>query len=117
MSIIFSVFQTKAKVAKKSSKQVYQWQILGEMGVPESEIAQFADPYHWLRYFPPLAVEDLKSFGLSTDFRRSFITTHINPYYDAFIRWQFNTLRKKQKIEFGARSEIIHNINNNNDFN
>ena len=99
------VWQGKAKLAKKSSKKTYQWEILKEMGVPESQLANFADPYHWLSYFVPLAVDDLKAFGLGADWRRSFITTHVNPYYDAFIRWQFNTLRKREKIEFGARSE------------
>jgi len=32
-------------------------------------------------------------FGTGVDWRRSFITTSINPYYDSFIRWQFNTLK------------------------
>ena len=97
--------QTKAKLAKKSSKKKYQWEILAEMGVPEADIPLFANPYHWLKYFPPLAIADLDVFGLCTDWRRSFITTHVNPYYDAFIRWQFNTLKNKGKVEFGARSD------------
>ena len=96
--------QSKAKLGKKASKKKYQWEILAEMGVPESDIALFANPYHWLKYFPPLAVADLDAFGLCTDWRRSFITTSVNPYYDAFIRWQFNTLKAKHKVEFGARS-------------
>ena len=98
------ISQGKAKLAKKSSKKTYQWDILKEMGVPEEQLAKFANPYHWLSYFVPLAVSDLKAFGLCADWRRSFITTHVNPFYDAFIRWQFNTLRKREKIEFGARS-------------
>lgn len=28
------------------------------------------------------------------DWRRSFITTDANPYYDAFVRWHMNTLYK-----------------------
>eukprot|EP00960_Hanusia_phi_P035298 751614-Hanusia_phi.AAC.1 len=27
------------------------------------------------------------------DWRRSFITTNVNPYYDSFIQWQFHKLR------------------------
>lgn len=73
------------------------------MGVAESEIERFQDPRHWLKYFPPIGEAHLKQFGLSADFRRSFITTDINPYYDAFIRWQFNLLKKKDKVAFGAR--------------
>ena len=68
------------------------------------EVHKFADALHWLRYWPPLAVQDLDSFGLCCDWRRSFITTHVNRYYDAFIRWQFNTLNRKGKVKFGARS-------------
>lgn len=60
-----------------------------------------------LRYFPPIAIDHLKKFGLSADFRRSFITTDVNPYYDAFIRWQFNTLKKANKVLFGSRLSIF----------
>jgi leucyl-tRNA synthetase len=37
------------------------------------------------------------------DWRRSFITTDVNPYYDSFIRWQFNHLYKRNRIQFGKR--------------
>ena len=39
------------------------------------------------------------------DWRRSFITTDVNPYYDSFVRWQFDTLKERGKIKFGKRSE------------
>jgi len=45
----------KSKVAAKSSTQTYQWNILKEMGVPESEIPKFQDAKHWCTYFPPIA--------------------------------------------------------------
>ena len=61
-------------------------------GVPREEIKQFADPYHWLKYFPPIAQQDLNTLGSRIDWRRSFITTPANPYYDAFVRWQMNKL-------------------------
>ena len=38
-----------------------------------------------MKHFPPLGKSDLKAFGLNTDWRRSFITTDVNPYYNAFI--------------------------------
>ncbi len=80
-----------------------------EMGVPETEIAKFQDPLHWLGYFPPIGADHLAQFGTAIDFRRSFITTNVNPYYDAFIRWQFNTLKAKKKVNFGKRyvSELL----------
>ena len=75
------------------------------MGVPEELIPKFQDANFWLQYFPPIGQEHLQKLGVGVDFRRSFITTEINPYYDAFIRWQFNTLYKKRanKIGFGNR--------------
>ena len=83
-----------------------QWQILVASGVPEDEIPAFVDAEHWLRYFPPYGQRDLTSFGLHTDWRRSFITTSTNPYYDSFVRWQFTTLRKRNVIGFGNRPTI-----------
>jgi hypothetical protein len=32
----------------------YQWQIMNSSGIEDSEIPAFADPYHWLDYFPPV---------------------------------------------------------------
>lgn len=52
------------------------------------------DPAHWLHYFPPLAKRDLIAMGCGIDWRRSFITTDYNPYYDSFVQWQFWTLKK-----------------------
>ena len=49
---------------------------------------------------------DLQGLGLHTDWRRSFITTDANPYYDSFIRWQFNTLKARGKLGFGKRPTI-----------
>lgn len=37
------------------------------------------------------------------DWRRSFITTDVNPFYDSFVRWQFVTLKERKKIKFGKR--------------
>lgn len=50
-------------------------------------VATCRDSDHWLRYFPPLAKEHLTLIGCGIDWRRSFITTDRNPYYDAFVRW------------------------------
>ena len=92
-------------VSKTGTGIVRQWNILAKM-VPEDEIPQFVDPYHWLKYFPPIGVDHMKNFGSGVDWRRSFITTCVNPYYDAFIRWQFNVLREKGKVLFGKRNNV-----------
>ncbi|KAL0223092.1 hypothetical protein P9112_002482 [Eukaryota sp. TZLM1-RC] len=97
----------KGKLARKSSGQKYQWEIMSSLGLSDEEIKQFADPVHWCHYFPPIGIEDCKGFGLSVDWRRSFITTDINPYYDSFIRWQFKVLRGLGKVKFGKRYTIF----------
>ncbi|PKA58793.1 leucyl-tRNA synthetase [Apostasia shenzhenica] len=68
------------------------------LGLSDSEIAEFKDPYRWLCYFPPLAKEDLKAFGMGCDWRRSFITTDMNPFHDNFFRWQMRNLYCMGKI-------------------
>lgn len=77
------------------------------LGLKNEEIKEFADPTYWLTYFPSLAIDDLKTMGVKVDWRRSFITTDYNPYYDAFVRWQFNILKAKKKIAFGKRYTVF----------
>ena len=96
----------KGKLAKKTGKAKTQWDILKMSGIPEEEIPAFVDPLHWLGYFPPRGEQDLRLFGLHCDWRRSFITTSDNAFYDSFIRWQFNTLRARKKIDFGKRPTV-----------
>ncbi|CAJ0950198.1 unnamed protein product [Ranitomeya imitator] len=105
----------KSKAAAKSGSSKYQWGIMKSLGLSDEEIVSFSEAEHWLGYFPHLTVEDLKSMGLKVslclmrkcnrhvDWRRSFITTDVNPYYDSFVKWQFLTLRERNKIKFGKR--------------
>lgn len=85
-----------------------QSDILRQMSIPEEDIALFKDPTHWLKYFPPIGMTDMKKMGVAVDWRRSFITTDVNPYYDSFIRWQFNQLKEAKVIAFGKRPTIIN---------
>ena len=96
----------KGKAASKVVKMKYQFQIMRAIGIPLDEIHQFADPQHWLEYFPPLCQRDLTNFGARIDWRRSMVTTDANPYYDAFVRWQMNRLKELKKIKFGKRYTI-----------
>jgi len=48
----------------KAGASKYQWQIMESLGLQNEEIKKFADSAYWLDYFPPLAVQDLKSIGL-----------------------------------------------------
>ncbi|KAF2871129.1 leucyl-tRNA synthetase-like protein [Massariosphaeria phaeospora] len=71
----------KGKASSKLIKKKYQFQIMQALGIPKEEI-------HLI------------------DWRRSFVTTDANLYYDSFIRWQMNRLKKLEKIKFGKRYTI-----------
>ena len=88
----------KSKATAKKGKGTTQYEILLKSDIPESEIPDFRAPAHWLGYFPPQAVRDIKAMGCGVDWRRSFITTDMNPYYDSFVQWQFNTLKRLGKV-------------------
>lgn len=96
----------KGKNASKIVKMKYQFQIMLAIGIPIEEIHLFAEPNHWLQYFPPLCQRDLSNFGCRIDWRRSMVTTDANPFYDAFVRWQMNRLKELRKIKFGKRYTI-----------
>ena len=49
----------KGKVAAKATGLQYQFQIMESMGVPREEIKKFADPYFWLKYYPPICIVSL----------------------------------------------------------
>ncbi|KZV53257.1 leucine--tRNA ligase, cytoplasmic [Dorcoceras hygrometricum] len=96
----------KSKAVAKSGGVKYQWEIMQSYGLSDEEILKFTNPYHWLTFFPPLAVEDLKAFGLGCDWRRTFITTDMNPYFDSFVRWQVRKLKAIGKIVKDLRYTI-----------
>ncbi|KAK4700721.1 leucyl-tRNA synthetase, partial [Phenoliferia sp. Uapishka_3] len=97
----------KGKLNAKSTGLTYQFQIMESIGVPRAEIKKFADTQHWLDFFPPIAKDDITAFGGRVDWRRSFITTPANPYYDSFVRWQMNKLHRLNYIKFGKRYTIF----------
>jgi len=96
----------KSKVLAKTGGLRFQYRILQAVGVPDTEIPSFTDPFKWLMYWPPIGMQDAKQLGLHVDWRRSFITTEANPYYDAFVRWHFEKLRAQGRIKFGKRYTI-----------
>lgn len=97
---------TKSKAAAKQGRSKYQFEIMMQLGIDRQEVQKFSDAQYWLTYFPPLCERDCTSFGSRIDWRRSFVTTDANPYYDAFVRWQMNRLHDLGKIKFGERYTI-----------
>lgn len=98
--------ETKQK-AKAGEEKKKQSEILQQVGIPKEDIPKFANPTHWLEYFPEKGKEDLENFGVGVDFSRSFITTERQKFYDAFIQWHFNKLRKAGKLKYGKRHTIF----------
>ena len=96
----------KSKAKAKTGKAKFQYQIMEQLGIPKSEIHKFADASYWLQYFPPLAKRDLISFGARIDWRRQFVTTDANPYYDSFVKWQVTRLKEMGHIDMGKRYAI-----------
>jgi len=97
----------KSKAAAKSTGAKRQWQIMASLGLGDEEIAKFADADYWLEYFPPHCQQDLKRMGLRVDWRRTFVTTDVNPFFDSFVRWQYVRLKERNKVKYGKRHTIF----------
>lgn len=41
------------------------------------------------------------------DWRRTFITTDSNPFFDQFVRWQFLQLKARNKVKYGKRYTVF----------
>lgn len=96
----------KAKVTQKTGGVKRQWDILLASGVDAAEIPKFQQSTYWLKYFPAYYIADLQAMGAAIDMRRAFITTDANPFYDAFIQWQYRTLQREGKLKFGKRHSV-----------
>ena len=95
------------KNEEKDKTPPTQTQILYEIGVLEEDLHKFSEPEFWLEYFPPYAQSDLEKLGINIDFRRSFITTEKQKYYDKFIEWHMNKLKEHNFIHFGKRNAVF----------
>lgn len=62
----------QSKAVAKAGGSKFQWDIMKSLGLRDDEIVKFAEAEHWLDYFPPLAVEDLKKMGLKV------VRVHLN---------------------------------------
>jgi leucyl-tRNA synthetase len=97
------VWAAAQRIKENEPKQI---KILESLGFKGTDIKKFSEPKHWVDVFVPAAKEDLQKLGASVDWRRSFITTEMNPRYDKFIRWQFRKLREKGLVEKGKHPVV-----------
>ncbi|MEM0379580.1 MAG: leucine--tRNA ligase [Nanopusillaceae archaeon] len=75
--------------------------------IPETDFEKLKTPEGWATYFMQLNREYFKKFGFSIDWRREFYTTYLNPWYDKFVKWQYNKLKEQNLITKGEHPVII----------
>ncbi|MFH1211192.1 MAG: leucine--tRNA ligase, partial [archaeon] len=95
-----------AAALRIKEKEPKQLKIMKDMGFSDKEIPKFEKLEYWNDVFIPAAKEDFSRLGLSIDWRRSFITTELNPLYDRFIRWQFRKLKEKDFVVKGRHPVV-----------
>ncbi len=90
---------------KKGDK--LQEETLLKSGATKEDIKRFKeDPKNIVFFWMKRWKEDLKMAGASIDWRRSFVTTEINPAYSRFIEWQYLKLREKGYVKKGTHPVI-----------
>ncbi|KAF6154116.1 hypothetical protein GIB67_009816 [Kingdonia uniflora] len=62
------------------------------------EVHRFGDSLVFPTLMEEDEIEDLKAFGFGCDWRHTFITTDINPFYNSFVRWKMRKLKDMGKI-------------------
>lgn len=91
------------RIKEKDPKQL---KIMEDMGIPDELIPKFSDPVYWTEYFPDEYKKDVTRFGCGIDWRRSFLTTSLNPLYNKFIEWQLRKLKAKDYIVLGEHPVV-----------
>jgi leucyl-tRNA synthetase len=71
-------------------------------GVSDEELKKFVDPVYMAEYYTREGKEVIKRIGFSIDWRRTFHTTSLEPTYNRFIEWQYETLREKGYVAKGT---------------
>lgn len=96
----------EAAAKRVREKEPKQWESMKKQGFSEEQIKKFGTPKYWTDFFPEKAKEDYTNLGMGVDFRRSFITTDLNPYYDKFVQWQFRKLKGKGYVIKGKHPVV-----------
>ncbi len=76
-------------------------------GATDADIENFIKngPEYAARFWSEKIKETMKRAGFAVDWRRSFITA-IDPAFNRFIEWQYNTLRKKGYVVQGTHPVV-----------
>lgn len=70
------------------------------LGLSDKDIARFASAEHWLEYFPPLAVKDLKQMGVKV--------TLINLW--AFVSWLVQLICEPVAVLAGCEENVMSTL-------
>ena len=97
------IWSNAARVKEREPKVIAN---LKKEGFTEKDFPKFENPEHWIKVFGKQWFEDLNELGFSIDWRRNFITTSLNPYYDKFIQWQFRKLKEKGLVAKGRHPVV-----------
>lgn len=62
------------------------------LGLNDQDIAKFANAEHWLEYFPPLAVKDLKQMGVKVTNSNNITTVLFSFFVLAFLEMTHGSL-------------------------
>ncbi|HXY56509.1 MAG TPA: class I tRNA ligase family protein, partial [Nitrososphaerales archaeon] len=73
-------------------------------GVPEAEVAKFADPEYLASYYTKVSRQVMKDTGFSIDWRREFRT--IDPAFRKFVEWQYYHLRELGYVVQGTHPVV-----------
>lgn len=82
-----------------------------EPGDIPKRIEEFKEPEKIAAYFSDRVVKDFISLGYSIDWRRRF--TSADPFYQDFVRWQFNKLNELGLIKNGEYP-VVYSIDDRN---
>ncbi|MFH1420457.1 MAG: leucine--tRNA ligase [Candidatus Aenigmatarchaeota archaeon] len=77
-----------------------------KLGLDDAMIEKMTDPQIIVEYFVKEWIKDLKGIGGAIDWRRTFFTTKLNPCYNRFVTWQYETLRKLGYVDKGTHPVI-----------
>jgi leucyl-tRNA synthetase len=89
------------RVKAKDEKQIA---ILKDSGVSDKDMQKFTDPEYIVSYYRKMSTDLASRMGFSLDWRRQFTT--IDPQYNKFIEWQYNTLKGKGLVTRGTHPVI-----------
>lgn len=97
LAISSSIERNNEKIIERMRRYV-SLHTSGEKNI-EKIVKSFVNPWNIVKYFSETIKIDLKSIGMSIDWKREFTTG--DPLYNKFIEWQFQKMRSKGYIEKG----------------